>query len=162
MKIRVSCPHPDCSQSYGVETTRLGQAIVCGRCGRQFTLSDTASSSSPNGFENQLGQDASDEDVASLDPDTPKKLGRFEIRDRLGAGAFGSVYRAYDLVLEREVALKVPHAAALEHPQARARFLREPKAAAQLQHPHIVPSAAESRWAICWWRWPICAIGSNG
>ncbi len=37
------------------------------------------------------------------------------------------------------MALKVPRAAALEKPEARARFLREPKAAAQLRHPHIVP-----------------------
>jgi len=42
-------------------------------------------------------------------------------------------------VLDREVALKVPRAAALESPEARARFLREPKAAAQLRHPNIVP-----------------------
>jgi len=42
-------------------------------------------------------------------------------------------------VLDREVALKVPRAAVLESPEARARFLREPKAAAQLRHPHIVP-----------------------
>jgi tRNA A-37 threonylcarbamoyl transferase component Bud32 len=69
----------------------------------------------------------------------PQKLGRFEIRSRLGAGGFGAVYRAYDPVLEREVALKVPRAAVLETPEARARFLREPKAAARLQHPHIVP-----------------------
>ena len=39
----------------------------------------------------------------------PQKLGRFEIRSKLGAGAFGAVYRAYDPLLEREVALKVPH-----------------------------------------------------
>jgi hypothetical protein len=50
-----------------------------------------------------------------------------------------TVYRAHDPVLDREVALKVPRAAALEKPEARARFLREPNAAAQLRHPHIVP-----------------------
>ncbi len=49
------------------------------------------------------------------------------------------MYRAYDPVLERDVALKVPRAVVLENPEARARFLREPKAAAQLRHPHIVP-----------------------
>lgn len=69
----------------------------------------------------------------------PEKIGRFEIRSRLGSGGFGTVYRAHDPVLEREVALKVPRAAVLENAKARARFLREPKAAAQLQHPHIVP-----------------------
>ena len=71
--------------------------------------------------------------------EVPKKIGRFEIRSRLGSGAFGTVYRAYDPVLDREVALKVPRAAVLESLKARARFLREPKAAAQLRHPNIVP-----------------------
>jgi WD40 repeat protein len=69
----------------------------------------------------------------------PPKLGRFEIRSKLGAGAFGAVYRAYDPLLEREVALKVPHPGALESEQDKARYMREPKAAAQLRHPNIVP-----------------------
>src|SRR5580700_159665 len=66
-------------------------------------------------------------------------IGRFQIRSRLGAGAFGTVYRAFDPQLEREVALKVPQAAAMEKRKSVERFLREAKAAAQLRHPHIVP-----------------------
>lgn len=69
----------------------------------------------------------------------PRKLGRFEIQERLGAGAFGAVYRARDPVLDREVALKVPHATTLQSESRRARFLVEAKAAAQLRHPNIVP-----------------------
>jgi formylglycine-generating enzyme required for sulfatase activity/tRNA A-37 threonylcarbamoyl transferase component Bud32 len=69
----------------------------------------------------------------------PPRLGRFEIRQRLGAGAFGTVYRAWDPVLEREVALKVPQAGTMETESARQRFLREAKSAGQLRHPHIVP-----------------------
>jgi serine/threonine protein kinase len=69
----------------------------------------------------------------------PQRIGRFEIRARLGAGAFGAVYRAYDPQLDREVALKVPHAGTLENSRSVDRFLREAKAAAQLRHPHIVP-----------------------
>ncbi|HJT76487.1 MAG TPA: serine/threonine-protein kinase, partial [Gemmataceae bacterium] len=69
----------------------------------------------------------------------PANLGRFQLRERLGAGAFGAVYRAYDPQLDREVALKVPQAGALDHPTAVERFLREARAAARLHHPHIVP-----------------------
>ncbi len=69
----------------------------------------------------------------------PEQIGRFKIRRKLGSGAFGVVYQAHDPVLDREVALKVPRAAALSSPEAQARFLREPKAAAQLHHKHIVP-----------------------
>jgi len=68
-----------------------------------------------------------------------QSLGRFELRERLGAGGFGTVYRAYDTMLRREVALKLPHPGRFESDEARARTLREAQAAAQLYHPHIVP-----------------------
>jgi WD40 repeat protein/tRNA A-37 threonylcarbamoyl transferase component Bud32 len=69
----------------------------------------------------------------------PLQIGRFQIRARLGAGAFGAVYRAYDPQLEREVALKIPQQGTLDSAKAIERFLREAKAAARLRHPHIVP-----------------------
>ena len=69
----------------------------------------------------------------------PEKIGRFEVQKRLGAGAFGQVYRARDPLLDREVALKVPHASAIQSEARRARVLTEAKAAAQLRHPNIVP-----------------------
>ena len=52
---------------------------------------------------------------------------------------FGRVYRAYDPVLGRDVAVKVPHRGALQSVGDRGRFLREAKAAGQLRHPNIVP-----------------------
>jgi WD40 repeat protein len=69
----------------------------------------------------------------------PSSIGRFQVRARVGAGAFGTVYRAYDPQLDREVALKVPLSGTLDDPQQAERFLREARAAAQLRHPHIVP-----------------------
>jgi hypothetical protein len=69
----------------------------------------------------------------------PERIGRFETRQRLGEGAFGIVYRAYDPHLEREVALKVAKREQLGSPQRVKRFLREAKAAANLRHPNIVP-----------------------
>jgi len=72
------------------------------------------------------------------DSPLPKQIGRFQIRARLGAGAFGTVYRAFNPQLKREAALKVPHAGTLEIPRAIERFLRAAKAVARLRHPHIV------------------------
>jgi WD40 repeat protein/serine/threonine protein kinase len=84
--------------------------------------------------------DASTTASGSAEPSSvPSRIGRFEIRDELGSGAFGTVYRAFDPILDREVALKVPHPGTLKTPKAITRFLREAKAAAQLYHPHIVP-----------------------
>lgn len=68
-----------------------------------------------------------------------QKLGRFEIRRELGQGGFGMVYLAYDPLLEREVALKVPHRRVYAAPELHARFEREARMAACMDHPHIVP-----------------------
>jgi hypothetical protein len=64
-------------------------------------------------------------------------LGRFQLRQELGRGAFGVVYRAHDPILDREVAVKVPLFTAHE-PALRERFLREARTAARLRHPNIV------------------------
>ncbi|WP_439629295.1 protein kinase domain-containing protein [Gemmata sp.] len=69
----------------------------------------------------------------------PERVGRFEVRACLGAGAFGWVYRAFDPTLRREVAIKLPRAERLRTPGDRARFLTEARAAATIRHPHVVP-----------------------
>ncbi len=71
----------------------------------------------------------------------PLRLGRFELRDRLGAGAMGVVYTAYDPTLDREVALKTVKAAGLAASsleRAHARLLREAQALGRLRHPNVV------------------------
>src|SRR5262249_49761796 len=68
----------------------------------------------------------------------PAELGRFRIVRELGRGGFGVVYLAHDPQLGRDVALKVPRTNALLDPDARARFLREARAAAALDHPNVV------------------------
>jgi serine/threonine protein kinase len=63
----------------------------------------------------------------------------YEILSKLGSGAFGTVWRARDLSLEREVALKALHPAIGRDDKAVRAFWREAKLAAQLAHPAIVP-----------------------
>ena len=70
--------------------------------------------------------------------ESPARIGRYELRDVIGQGAFGVVYRAWDTELLCMVALKRPRAAALEGAGAVDRFLREARSAASLRHPHIV------------------------
>ncbi len=71
----------------------------------------------------------------------PERLGKYEIRGALGKGAMGIVYRGFDPLIEREVAIKTirkdlvdPELAA----QYMARFRNEAKAAGRLHHPNIV------------------------
>src|SRR5262249_54989456 len=66
-------------------------------------------------------------------------LGRFELKRELGRGGFGVVWLAHDAQLDRDGALKVPRAHALEAPELRQRFLTEARAAAALDHPNVVP-----------------------
>jgi predicted Ser/Thr protein kinase len=67
----------------------------------------------------------------------PERIGRYQVLGVLGQGAMGTVYRGRDDRLERDVALKVM-SKGLADPDSRARFEREAKAAAKLQHPNIV------------------------
>ena len=62
---------------------------------------------------------------------------RYRLESELGRGGMGTVYRATDLELQREVAVKVLSAAA-QTSDARERLVREARAAAALNHPHIV------------------------
>lgn len=65
------------------------------------------------------------------------RLGIFEITDLLGEGGMGQVYRARDTKLDREVAIKVLHEESAEDRDLLARFEREAKLLASLDHPNI-------------------------
>src|SRR3989449_8998650 len=66
------------------------------------------------------------------------KLGRYEIRSKLGEGGMGEVYLAQDTKLDRKVALKIlPADLATNHDRMR-RFVQEAKAASALNHPNII------------------------
>jgi len=66
-------------------------------------------------------------------------IGRYRIESRIGSGAMGVVYLATDTRLERRVALKLIEPSLAADPDFRARFERETRAAAALDHPHVLP-----------------------
>src|SRR5262245_34135616 len=65
------------------------------------------------------------------------RLGPYEIQSAIGAGGMGEVYRATDLNLGREVAIKVLPDAFAKDPERMARFEREAKTLASLNHPNV-------------------------
>ena len=71
-----------------------------------------------------------------LSPGT--KLGRYEIRSKIGEGGMGEVYLAQDTKLDRKVALKILPADVAAHPDRMRRFVQEAKAASALNHPNII------------------------
>ena len=77
-------------------------------------------------------------DTRCPDCGQPIVIGRYELLERVGEGAFGFVYRARDPKLDRDVAVKLPRSHQFLMPEESERFLRESRNAAQLDHPGIV------------------------
>src|ERR1700687_6069247 len=63
---------------------------------------------------------------------------RYRLDAQIGRGGMSTVYRAFDTVLERPVAIKLMHAGSASDSDHLERFRREARAVAQLSHPHIV------------------------
>jgi WD40 repeat protein/Flp pilus assembly protein TadD/tRNA A-37 threonylcarbamoyl transferase component Bud32 len=108
------CPH--CQTTVDVDDT--ADQVMCPACGSSFCR-----------------------DRGSTTPYLPTRtrLGKFELVERVGQGACGTVYKARDLELDRTVAIKVPRAGNLIEGQELDRFLREARSVAQLRHPSIIP-----------------------
>jgi len=116
--MHINCPH--CQNGIEVVEEHSLSDIDCPSCGSQFSLVCE-------------GVDP----LRTLDGDT-KKLGRFELVNEVGKGAFGSVWRGRDPKLDRIVAVKIPRKNQLSKTETE-QFFREARAAAQLKHPNIVP-----------------------
>ncbi len=73
-----------------------------------------------------------------MDFKTDTKLGRYEIRKKIGAGGMGEVFLATDTQLERNIALKVLPAEFCCDVERVQRFKQEARAASALNHPNII------------------------
>lgn len=68
----------------------------------------------------------------------PRRLGKYELSERLGSGGMAEVWKAFDVQLERYVAIKFLHANLQSDPDFMKRFVREAQVMASLHHPNIV------------------------
>src|SRR6516165_2844061 len=110
---RLRCPH--CHNPIQLADDR--DEVLCPGCGSSFRIRDARGTST----------------TAPM-----RQLGKFQLLERVGVGAYGAVWRARDTELDRVVALKIPHAGLLIEGDERERFQREARATAQLRHPGIV------------------------
>jgi predicted Zn finger-like uncharacterized protein len=115
MPTLVHCPK--CATNFSVSDERRNQPVRCARCGTHFALASLVGELRPGAEK------------------TPQSIDRYVIKSKLGAGAFGVVYRAHHPVLDRDVALKVLRPMS---ESAVKRFLREARILAKFDHPNIV------------------------
>jgi serine/threonine protein kinase len=78
-------------------------------------------------------------DPLSTEIELPAPFGDYELREVIGRGGMGIVYRAWQMSLDREVAVKMLLRGQLASPTDERRFRHEAESAARLQHPGIVP-----------------------
>jgi serine/threonine-protein kinase len=79
--------------------------------------------------------------LAEIDAAVPtlRKIGRYDINREIGQGGMATIYLAHDPVVDRPVAIKLLHSQFTRDAQFRARFMREARIVAGLEHPSIVP-----------------------
>ena len=94
--------------------------------------------------------------ITALTKPTPlqpgSRIGPYEVRELLGAGGMGEVHRGHDVRLDRDVALKTLPAAFVADADRVARFEREARILATLNHPNIARFTA-SRARAAFWHW---------
>ena len=141
LPMRLVCS--ECGRTVDRIGDRLSSRMACEACGaaidtRSGDDAETPPSRTPRSLELTPDEFASNIWTRGEDQKPPQTIGRFRIRELLGGGGFGNVFRAFDARLDRDVALKVLRD---ERPPPRVveRFFREARAAAQLDHPFIVP-----------------------
>jgi Leucine-rich repeat (LRR) protein/tRNA A-37 threonylcarbamoyl transferase component Bud32 len=108
------------------------------RLGPPAAAGQTTADETPNPEHADGGEDAYDFLAPPQAPDEIGRLGVYRVLKVLGSGGMGVVFQAEDVHLRRTVALKVMRPEAARKPRARERFLREARAAAALEHEHVV------------------------
>jgi serine/threonine protein kinase/tetratricopeptide (TPR) repeat protein len=130
--ISVKCPFCQEPTAIADDTAVEKGEAVCPICESSFRIE---SSQTVSWRPDSQGGNASTIDRL---PGKLPRLGKFELLEAVGHGAFGTVYRARDTELDRIVAVKVPRSGTFVTEDDEDRFVREARSVAQLNHPGIL------------------------
>ena len=160
-----SAPCPSCNKRLRVPDSLVGKRVKCPGCGAPFDVPSASVGQSlvadasihesaplpnppraantrriiPNSNPDATAKDGSPDSLAP--PMQSAELGplaQYRVLQVLGRGGMGTVYRAEDVDLRRQVAIKTMLPAIAANPNSRERFLREARAAAAIEHEHII------------------------
>jgi hypothetical protein len=129
--------HDDAKRSHDAVTTPIGVTTICPQCGVVLDAITTTCGACGAVI---TGSGESAERTERVRAKLQDGIGEsFALGEMLGRGGMGIVFRARETALDRDVALKVLAFDPILNPDAYARFEREAKLAARLDHPNIVP-----------------------
>ena len=135
-KVSVRDPNPLAETSDGTDQELHEPTFQCLHCHNTIQLSDEIS---PEISCAACGSSFKLRDSRVADTTGPeRRLGKFQLLQHVGQGAFGAVWKARDMELDRIVALKIPIVGLLSSAEVVQRFYREARASAHLHHPGIV------------------------
>ena len=138
-QLATRCRH--CERALAIDESLVGKAVRCPACRQAFTVptgnASEISTAGRNGGSLPELRSAASRNGHEPPTSVSGRIARFELRRLLGEGGFGIVYLAWDPVLERDVALKIPKHVPGRSLAARG-FLSEARSAARLRHPGIV------------------------
>jgi len=130
VEMTVACPR--CGALYSINTEHLGQTFMCQNCSSLFQVPGSAAE------DDAATLPVTAESEGESGSDAVRIAGRYRIIRMIGKGGMGAVYLAHDEILDVDVALKVLRYEELSGEEEVARFLREARSAAILDHPNIV------------------------
>lgn len=126
--MKIECPNSYCRSLVEVPPSHSGDQIKCPNCGRKIPV--------PTADDRTVVDSA----YTEHDPLVGETLAHYQVLEKVGEGGMGAVYRARNLSLNKVIALKVlPEVLTRRDPKFVERFQREARAAAQLDHPNVVP-----------------------
>ncbi|RME03155.1 MAG: serine/threonine protein kinase [Planctomycetota bacterium] len=132
----MSCICPYCERE--LELSEDSSVVLCPECGKEIDFSDAETKVNTSASNGETEGENGGQGVSSTDGKRSQIIGGYEILDLLGKGGMAAVYRARQLSLNREVAVKVLPRSLARQEEFVQRFNREAEMMAKLIHPNIV------------------------